>query len=784
MGNESNRIRRRERRRRREPRKSPTLSIALVALCLGLPLVLLGGVHSSVQLVSMALFTVVLLAILVGQLRADEPLLLSPFFLFAAGFAILAALQLVPLPFSLLEILSPETARAVGSIDDAFARDHMFTPVSLDGAATAGAAVRWWALALAIAALGNLAARRRVRKATPWIVVALTSFLLVIGLVHALLDLERIFGVFQPQHSNAHSWFSAPFVSGNHAAHYLVLGAATAMVLLGGSSTGAKRALLLAIIGGALLGIAMAGSRGALVALVLAAFTWLVTSAKKVGTEHILSVATVLILALAVVFLLPEQGLSALIREPTANGTLDFGKLELQRLGVLAVSRFPATGIGADAFGSVQVGLGGIGTTVPLHASYTENDFLQLVVDFGVIGPVLVLLLSCWVWRYRPKGSKKRERPWLPVTVGFLSYCLFSFPTASLALTVGFMGLMATQLPQVAVKRGRKLALGLVVLASCATGLLAWSHSRAPGSLVDMAAAHSQARSQPLDGRGLFAVASDPILAEEPDVMQALLERAEALSGNDASLHYAMAEHAWQVGDASEAWRLYFVAAGRAPKARAEIHRWVARLPDGESVAHVCSVHPEWLEPVLDSLIRARRGADLLYAAGSLPTSAATLYYQVRGARFLGEEELAQMIAERLWSAPPAEAGDCLHHGLAHQALNENRTSVSVFEACLHQWEDDVDLLVHYLRSELEPAESLGADPEKVEAALSRLNVLSAADPTVRRDYWRYFTLFQARADACRAARVSRGNAADPLGRLRPLPSWALQACPALTDGP
>ena len=230
---------------------------------------------------------------------------------------------------------------------------------------------------------------RKLLKAVIWL--ALTVF--VIGVFQSVLEIEKILGFYTPKTKKTVPFFLSTFVNPNN------LGSLFGMIcpVALGYSLIAKEleirlrfALIFVLLS---LGVFLSLSKGAILAWIFSTIFFLivlgVSKFKKKGV-----VATVLALVMIVLFVafsffhkpLERELLSYSWSEPFQEK-----KMEMAQSAIKTIKMFPLTGIGRGTFGEFYPGV----TEEPLHHTYhfVENEYLQLVVDFGIPIAVLLLLL-------------------------------------------------------------------------------------------------------------------------------------------------------------------------------------------------------------------------------------------------------------------------------------------------------------------------------------------------------------------------------------------------------
>jgi len=206
-----------------------TLAKILLAAAVVAPGLLLGAVHPPV-LAAFAALGGLLLANLALDRREAAHLRWDLGGALLLGLAAFTALQLVPLPAGLVEVVSPNAhavrARAVAALGGAA---PSFMPLTLDAALTAAELAKLL-LYLAVYWVAALLTKRFGSGFVFGLVVAAAGAAAAVFLAHKVLLLDRPYGVYLPLHARQSAGsVSAPLVNPNHLAGLLGLGAAVAV---------------------------------------------------------------------------------------------------------------------------------------------------------------------------------------------------------------------------------------------------------------------------------------------------------------------------------------------------------------------------------------------------------------------------------------------------------------------------------------------------------------------------------------------------------------------------
>lgn len=380
-------------------------SFALIA-AVALPVLLLGGASPWARAAVGAAALVAAGAALLAERGAGRALQLPALALAFVLGAALCALQLLPLPLAVLEVLSPATAQVARV---SLGADARAAPISLDAAATWGALALhlcWAALLYAGGVVSRDAqARQRVLTGVALLGVAVS----VIGYAHALLGLDNLFGLRLFTH--ARPAFVTPFGNANHLAGLLILSTTLCLGLFLSAERGLgelrPRRLVFGL-GYALGGVAilLSLSRGGMLAFLLSqlmvATLVLGHRARSAGGRLRRGAWAALGLA-AVACVGAYVGYDQLAAEWDSAGGGVAQKSVAWPAMASAAREFSALGMGRGAF---ELGYAGR-QTERLFMTFThpENVALQLWAELGALGAAAFVLAVGWgLSRLRRKG--------------------------------------------------------------------------------------------------------------------------------------------------------------------------------------------------------------------------------------------------------------------------------------------------------------------------------------------------------------------------------------------
>ncbi|MDP2270225.1 MAG: tetratricopeptide repeat protein [Archangium sp.] len=412
-----------------------------------------------------------------------------PVLLLPALVAVVAMLQLIPLPPALLGVLSPPAAEL---------REYtlvplgltQWRPVTMDVPSTLrglGRAVSLGMLLFVATELGRLAGvRRRLFK-----VLALSATATAVcGFVHLLAGLDALFGVV---HFGGNVPFITPFGNTNHLAAWLLLGGTVALGLSLDSPTRDEAlgwGLCAATCGVA---VFLSYSRGGAASFI---FTWLLVGAaalaSKAGSVRrvlpwVLIGGTILGAGLLAFDDLVERADSlASVEKFSAT------KIALWPMLTHGVVQFPWLGMGVGAF---ELGFSRFHDhDLTVTFTHPENIVMQVVADLGVPGAVLLGAIAAWsawlLWR-RVRGAALERTAFLGL-LGLVVHDVFDFslelnavPVAA-AIVLGSLASLDEERGRQAVRaKGMFIAAAVSALAFFSVGFGLPHHLAAEAKLAE-----------------------------------------------------------------------------------------------------------------------------------------------------------------------------------------------------------------------------------------------------------------------------------------------------------
>lgn len=691
-------------------RSRDVAALIAVAVALTLATALIGGATRWAALIAVVLALAAAVPYLGSRRTASRP---GPLLRLLGLAAALTALQLVPLPDMIAEIVVRPRLELVSDHAAAFAEPRpTWTVASYDPPATLVELTKLIGyLALAWTA-GRLAAQRRVR---PWLaaaVVGAATAAVLIGVAHLAVGADRLYGVFAeppPDH------VTGPLINDNH---FAALCALAAPLALGLALTWSGRRRALVAFAGLVLAAAalLSGSRGGALALGagLAVTAILLVLQRRTGTDDdadhrrrrsafpaaMIAGSIVVILGLVltsdVTDELRDTRLSELA-EPRSKYQVWSHALEL-----IADNRW--LGIGKGAFETTYPTVAPVGDVTFSHA---ENSYLQAVVDWGVPGAaalvVLVLVLGREAlrrWRHGPLEAGALG--------GLTAIALHELVDFSLELPAVAMATICVAAvvaparigtdarapldPRTRWLRGGALALGglLVALAALLGASASQDRRRLPADAMGLAGpARAALARHPADGLAAGRAAQALFAVRDPRAV-AVAARALVLRPQSSGLHRLIAR--------------MLVAGGRPQQAQLEYRLALGWCDDREAA------------DILDEIVA--RFPDPAAAARALPTEERQSWRLQRLLAARGRTELAIAYAERVLGFEPDRAD--AHLDLALAALRLGRHRLAYEHA----------LAVHRARPTTLTALTLARAQAALGARRAAVTTLRAAPPT------------------------------------------------------
>ncbi|MBA3465631.1 MAG: O-antigen ligase family protein [Deltaproteobacteria bacterium] len=608
-------------------RERVTLSAGVAALCSAVFLV--GGVLRWSQAIVALLVVIALLP----QVKSRRVFARVPPLVVALGAAALvSAIQLIPLPQALLDILQP-IGNGLREDGAALMGTSPWPSLSLDPPGTLRAVavlviligVAVWALRLSISEKG----RYRI-LATIAAIGGVTAALVAL---HALAGATRLYGLYEPTH--AQPKLLGPLLNDNHLGGFMAICATVAGGLaMYPRQRSILRALWLLVVAACGATTVAGNSRGATLALVAG---FLVLAGVRVGqrlfpeearprsrsralTTSLPVVVVVVCTIIVIVYASAGDVSHQLSRTSLDEVSQPNSKFAIWRSAESLLSEAPWLGIGRGAFESA------ITRVHPASAkatfSHAENEYVQAVVEWGVIGAILIGLAMGWVavralrrWRDGPLAAAA-----LAALAAIALQSIVDFGVQMLGLAVPVTALLATltygpmkelEGKQVRIAAGVRIAqfaslvLAALLLLGSATTSNAEDHERLTASEeVSLDEIRATIERHPLDYFG-YALASQAMYrAGDPDTVR-VLNHALRLHPLLAGLHHLAARMLLRGGKPEQA-AVEFAATLRASTSpRPVVAEVIARLTP-EVAATAIPTEIATLDPMLRLLVEAK----------------------------------------------------------------------------------------------------------------------------------------------------------------------------------
>lgn len=680
----------------------------LVSNVAGLAAVLLAilGIGGAPRLVQAGVAVLVAIAVVASLWSRREPARRSPLVLLIGLLVGLTALQLVPLPSALLAWLNPtgSTLRDEGA---ALLGTSPWAALSIDAPNTLRSLCSFViVLGLAIVTSRLAASERGRRRILSGIAGACGLTAAIIG-VHELLGATSLYGLYPPV--QARPSILGPLLNENHLGCLMAIGTTIAVGLaLHGTQPSRVRAVWIAVAAACGVATFASESRGAALALGGGLF---VTLGAIIGQRFLrddspraratfattsLPIGIVVAAAMIVVFYGSAGGLSdQLARTSFDEMERPRSKMAIWRSSMELVEEAPWLGVGR----------GGFETAITRHHpaaalnsfSHVENEYLQAVVDWGVIGALAIGGAALWLaWRSFRRwrdGAVMAGALGAITVVGIQSWVDFGIELLGVAAPITAIVATVTHVPLREVS-GRALKLarirgsvlvatllgGACLLASPITASLAEDHARLisleHATLTDLVA---HAERHPLDYYA-FARAADLSAQNREAQTVRLLNHALRLHPTHPALHQFAARLLLRRGLADQAALEYSLALRTTPSLDAVLAEITTKLSPALAARAIpidmplatitkrlrdldrSNVAVIWLQRVLDARPENLEACEWLYATATRTQDLEAALAASAGCRRAAPSYLARVGLARvlLAKAHPAEAAEVL----------------------------------------------------------------------------------------------------------------------------
>jgi O-antigen ligase len=480
------------------------------------------------------------LAIALGFVRSRRVTWRSPVMLLLVIAIAATALQLVPLPLAIADVIAPDKLELVTAHARAWHESPpAFVMASFDPPATLVELAKLVGYAaLAFAAL-RIARERDGQRALAMIVVGAGVLVAVLTLAHTALGAHAIYGLVDPP---ARQPLLSPIINGNHLAALMTLAVPVALAL----ALSGRRAVVW--IGAAIVcaGTCLAtGSRSGLLGLALGvgltAIFVLLQRSRRISLPAVViasCVVTLLVVVAArgVIDELRATHLDSLASDP-------HWKVQTWKRALGMLGEHPWLGTGRGAFEPAFTRWASAGDTA---FSHVENTYLQALIDWGIVPAIaLAAALAAFVtraarrWRHSPLEAAAFAAL---VALGAHELADFSLELPVVAMAAILLAAILLPVDAEAAARQRRrpilLAVGVGVCALAASPLAQLPHASAeelsPGASVEdartIAARHLADFLVVGRAASVLAARGDPRAAE-------VLSRALFLAPHHAGLH-------------------------------------------------------------------------------------------------------------------------------------------------------------------------------------------------------------------------------------------------------
>ena len=570
------------------------------------------------------------------QLERLPPLLAV---LLTAAFC--TALQLLPLPLGLVELLSPWRAEVVLGASRALGSSPpTWAALSMDPRATLLELAKFIGYAaFAYAAIFVASSGRRAKKRLLAAVAGVGTAMAAVAIAHRAVGAERLFGFYTPESTSF--GFLAPLLNPNHLASLCAMSACVSLVLAIATSRIERRCLWIAAMATCTAVTFLQRSRGAAVALFAGIAVVVVllyrlrrararatprrgdAAAAPAGWLRWLGPAIVLACALALLIVSTASGLWAELANLEAGDLTgrEEGKVAAWRHAFALISEFFWTGVGRGAF-EVSFPRYHTPSGVAVY-SHLENEYLQAFADWGVpAGILLAGLAARWALRAFPQalsGTLEAGAAAALVVVALHSLIDFGLELPAIALpAIALAALLSPAAPR-ATKSGRprtslRIAVAVAALFVIALSAGPWSRSARASREALLAAPEGQRkalaaetmRRHPADYVAA-AVMAQALFRERDNRALKLASWSLFLNPSSTSVHLLTGRMLIAAGLPGQACGEFHLALARAPRPIPLVNGIVKLLPPEAISAHCFPLEPHLSIQVIDRLKRLQK---------------------------------------------------------------------------------------------------------------------------------------------------------------------------------
>jgi hypothetical protein len=321
------------------------------------------------------------------------------------GLAGYTLFQIVPMPAAWVQMLAPASAAVwQGALRPFGAPPPSWMTLSIDPGATALEALKWFAyVCIFIAASGWRA--RRGNAGLALVVFGCGALVTVITLVHGVLDIQRVYGLYVPP--TPLQWSRGPFVNANNLAGYVNLGLFAGVGLWLSPERKVPAWPFMLAVPIMISMVLLSESRGGILCLVLAGL-WVgyqsLRSQRIASRRTLAGVALALVVALSAAVVLNGERLALALSDRDMHA-----KVSVWRWSFDLMRDFPVFGVGRGAFETgFEPYRRPFGRDFTIVFPYTENFPLQWMSDWGIVVGLLALAAFVAV-AYRPFVRASRD---------------------------------------------------------------------------------------------------------------------------------------------------------------------------------------------------------------------------------------------------------------------------------------------------------------------------------------------------------------------------------------
>jgi len=609
----------------------------------------------------------------------------SPLFVLVTLAATLTFLQVVPLPSPVVETLSPgkyelvaENARSIESERPKWMALSLDPPASLLELAKLCGYVAFAYAALRIAA--NATRRQWLLSVVGVVGVAMA----MTAALHVALGAETLFGVYRPREAMTRPTL-APLLNHNHLSAMMAFTAPIAI----GLALNTRARLRVAWFAGAALcaGVGLlAESRGGAIALAVGLMTLAIfvivqqrggRQSARLKSSDIFAIGVIATSALILLGLLTAGGVARDLSATRLGEISDRGsRFQVWRETSQLLSEYRLTGVGRGAFESVSTRIHDSSTVVYPHV---ENEYLQAVVDWGLLGAAALALVVVWLTTIAARNA--RATPWeagafasiIALAVENLNDFSFWMPGIAYPTIAAFAALSwnpvseSSRLPRnalVSLRSGVLVALAAAVaIAASPLGRQAHDETQQLARNLEQQSARTQEaqaramwRRHPSSFAAAGHLARALFIARDPRAI-GVANRALMLHPTNGELHRLVAQMLLMSQQRAQA-RTEYALAMRYRPSLALMDEIMAAFPSDEDLVRALPLEPKLIQELSDRLAeRGRVGSALVYMeryVSFYPQDSRVLIHAATFALNSGDSRKALTFSEQAFSVDPA----------------------------------------------------------------------------------------------------------------------------------